>query len=197
MILALLLASERTTTQLRETDLTHRRDAGDVVVTDLVAGGFAVTAGGFDGALGSVVGPPGDSTRGRTIGGLAADGVSVGEATGLTVSRTAPAELTMVRCSGGAFVGAAGTGAGAGAVTGAEAGRCTTVSAAAAESAAALAAATLRARGVAGGSLSCSSQAVPTMAITPAAAAPLQMWGPMGGRSGCVPHHLHAPTLSG
>jgi hypothetical protein len=178
-ILASLLASERTTTQLRDTDLTHRPDrraAVDGDDTDFVAGGFETAAGGFDtGAAVSGVDIVRGSTCGRTIGGLVGvdgfDVVSVARTSGVTVSRIAPAALEIADCRGGAFVGAAGPGAGAGADTTRDAAE----SAAATESAAALAAATLRARGVSGGELSCRSHAVPTTAMTPAAATPLQI----------------------
>jgi len=38
---------------------------------------------------------------------------------------------------------------------------------------------------------------VPTTTTKAATPIPFQIWGPIGARSGFVPHHLHSPRLSG
>jgi len=175
-----LLASARTTTQSREIELTHRADrrdfaeAGGAEVIDWTVGldaAFAriagVVAGVFDAA---------GSSRG-----VVAVVTSPGVVTGTTLSRVMVSALAII--VGDATVSSIVVGA-------------WTVVSRGSGAECDLMAAFVRMLAVSGGSALRRSQAVPTSATSAAAPTPFQTWGPIGARSGLVPHQRHSPRLA-
>jgi hypothetical protein len=172
MIRDFLLAPERTTTQSRETDLTHRRvcrDVGAALATDFVGCGLASTAGAGTGA-------------GGVKSGDAVGVGSTGTGSGGTVSRGTLSTFATVDCCTTLS-------------TETRAARGATASTLGGGVAATFVADVFRAR--VGSPGTWRSHAVPTMATAPATATPLRTCGQMGGRAGFVPHHRHDPTVSG
>ena len=190
-ILDCLLARARTTTQSRETDLTHRTDRRVVVGGDAVgfdAGGFAATLGVGGGALrtSKLSGAATTSRAGvlitvSTAGALSRTDTTFGAGMESRVGATWPPAtmgwtgVLSTRAIAGAGVAVSATGA-----AGID-----------------LTTAALLTDRVSRGDRSFSSHAVPTIAKALAAATPRSTCGQMGGRSGLVPHHLHCPTVSG
>jgi hypothetical protein len=175
-----LLASARTTTQLVEMELTQRdvaRDLDDV-----------------EGFVAGLLNSDGDATA------LAASGLRVGStgATGATAT-IGSAEATLTVSGDGATsrrtplsIGTLGTTASPDAL----AVRDSTESMGL-EAESSLCTAAARARVASSGRVLRVSHTTPSDNTAAATPMPFKRWGPIGGRSGWVPHHLHDPRLSG
>ena len=196
------LAPARTTTQCRETERTHRadrRDGEDAVGTDFgddaprgleatePATG-AVGAGSAGGAVGST-----DATERLSVGG-AMTGAFVGVGAG-SFGVTSVATLAGVPPSRGTLSGTA-IGIGDGALSVVTATVRAVVLSAFSGAEADGGGASDPVRAVSGGAPFRRIQTTP-IAAARAAPTPRQIFGPIGGRWGFVPHHRHSPTLSG
>jgi hypothetical protein len=191
-----LLALERITTQSRETDRTHRadrRDGGGVGDTDFLdeaargldAAGSRVAV--FGAAVGSVDAIEGVTTCGSTgvvLGGGGVVGVTSPVATADTlVSGPMLSALAIIGCKDAlSMVATVGRGTAV-----------SVFSRPAADSAPAFTGVGL----AYWGSRFLRTMAAASIATKAPALTPRQMRGPIGARSGFVPHHRHSPRLSG